>query len=230
MSELDTPLGAGRRARGSRAGLTRARIVEAARSLDVEQVTVKAVADRLGVDRAAVHHHVRDLDGLRELVALDAFIVRLASVSIAADAHWRDACRALAASMYDAVLLTGGLGLYVQLTSAAVAVLEPVEQALRIMVDAGFDDETSARSLATLASLAAAVGREQVTAQRTTGHPQVPELRQALTGSQGEGLQILRRLAAADLVTFNEEQLHTGIDLLLDGMETRLAALRGQDR
>lgn len=229
MPELDPPPGAVRRARGRRAGLSRARIVEAARGWDLEQVTVKSVADRLGVDRAAVHHHVGDLDGLRELVARDAFMVRLASVSVAADAHWRDACRALAASLYDAVVLAGGLGVYVQLTSADVAVLEPVEQTLRIMVEAGFDDETSARSLATLASLAAAIGREHLVAQRTTGHPQVPELRRALEDTPAGGLQILRRLAQADLVTFNDEQLNTGVDLLLDGMELRLAALLEHD-
>jgi len=222
MAGTSEPPGAVRRGRGSRAGLTRDRIVAAARGLGVEKVTVKAVADRLGVDRAAVHHHVRDLDHLRELVALDAFRMRLASVAIPPDAHWRDACRALATSIHDAVLLTGGLGVYIQLRPTDMALLEPVEHTLRIMMAAGFDDGSSAHSLATLASLATALGRERVVAQRTTGHPHVPELRRALEGSGGD-LQILRRLAQADLVNVNDEQLNASIELILDGMEVRLA-------
>jgi len=225
MAGTNEPPDAVRRARGSRAGLTRDRIVEAARGLDLEKVTVKAVADRLGVDRAAVHHHVRDLESLRELVALDAFRTRLASAVIPPEAHWRDACRALALSIHDAVALTGVLGAYVQLRPTDLALLEPVEHTLRVMMAAGFDDETSARSLATLTTLAAALGRDREVARRTTGHPQVPELRRALEGSPGGGFQILRRLAQADLVDVNDEQLNISIDLLLDGMEVRLAVL-----
>src|SRR5262245_12762883 len=105
-----------RRGRGARAGLTTARIVEAARGMDAETITVKAVADRLGVDRAAVHHHVNDLRTLRELAALDAFAGNFPPVILAPDTNWRDACRALAMSIYQAVLASEGLGVYVRLT------------------------------------------------------------------------------------------------------------------
>ncbi|GAA4737134.1 hypothetical protein GCM10023328_17140 [Modestobacter marinus] len=210
-----------RRGRGNRAGLTAARIVAAARTLEPEKVTVKAVADRLGVDRAAVHHHVSDLNTLRELVALDAFAARLAPVVIPPGADWPDACRLLAVSMYDAVLASEGFGVYVRLTSTDVALLEPVEHTLRIMLAAGFDQEAAARFLATLATLAGATARERLLARRPSGHPQPAELHRALEDRDAE-LPLLRRIADAPPLTFDEAQLHAGVDLLLDGMARRL--------
>jgi TetR/AcrR family transcriptional regulator, tetracycline repressor protein len=214
-----------RRGRGGRAGLSRARIVEAARGLDADELTVKAVADRLGVDRAAVHHHVSDLDTLRELIALDAFTLRFAPVEIPSGADWREACRLLAVSMYEAVLSSGRLGTYVRFRSIDVALLEPVEQTLRIMMAAGFDDETAARSLAALASLATDIARERLLTDRPVGHPQVPGLLEALE-QRGPELTVLRRLAEADLVSYNDAQLDTSLELVLDGMAARLTRLQ----
>lgn len=213
-----------RRGRGNRAGLSTARIVEAARGLEAEDITVKAVADRLGVDRSAVHHHVSDLDTLRELIALDSFAANLAPVTIPRNADWREACRTLAHSMHDAVLASKGLGVYIRLSSVNVSLLEPVEQTLRIMVAAGFDDEFAARSLAALSSLAGAVARDRLISERPSGHPQLPELRHALDDANTSSLTILRRLAQADLVEFGDTQLRTSLDLLLDGMAVRLGA------
>lgn len=201
-----------------------ASIVEAARGLDPKKITVKAVADRLGVDRAAVHHHVSDLDGLRELVAGDAFSLRLTPVTVPPGAGWRESCRRLAMSMYDAVLTSQGLGAYLRLNGIDIRQLEPVEETLRIMMDAGFDDETAARSLASLATLASASARERILAGRSTGHPQVPEVRRTL-GDDGSDLRNLSRLTQADLVSFDIRQLETSIDLLLDGMEARLTQI-----
>jgi len=222
MGERASETARRRRGRGSRAGLTRERILEAARGLDPAAVTVKAVADRLGVDRAAVHHHIADLETLRQLVARDVFTVRLAPVVIPPDADWREACRLLAESMYDAVLASGGFGVHIRLSPADIALLEPVEHTLRIMTAAGFDDETAARSLAALAALAGAIARERQMDERATGHPQLPALRHTLEDDRGDALPILRRIAETELDTFGDTQLRTGIDLLIDGMAARL--------
>jgi TetR/AcrR family transcriptional regulator, tetracycline repressor protein len=213
----------GRRQRGDRAGLSPARIVEAARGLDADTITVQAVADRLGVNRATVHHHINDLDTLREMIALDAFAMRFAPVIVPPDADWREACSILAHSMHNAVVAAGGLGTYVRLRAADVAQLEPVERTLRIMIAAGFDDETAARCLAALANLAAAVAREGIIAERERGHPQISELQHALQNDHGAGFTVLRRLAEADLVRYNDTQLNLSINIFLDGMATRLS-------
>lgn len=215
-----------RRGRGTRAGLTAARIVEAARDLDAETITVKAVADRLGVDRAAVHHHVSDVGALRQAVAFEAFTGNFGTLALPPDADWRQACRLLALSMHGAVLAAKGLGVYVRLTAANVALLEPVDRTLRIMTEAGFDDETAARSLAALTSMAGALAREQLIAQQPSGHPQVPELRLALDEAESAHLPALRRFARADLVDFDDTQLQMSIDLLLEGMAARLTNTR----
>jgi hypothetical protein len=99
----------------------------------------------------------------------------------------------------------------VRLTAAGVVLSQSVEDTLRIMTGAGFDDEMAARSLAALSALAAATARERLVAARPTG-PQVPELRSALEAGPGEALTTLRRLAEADLASFNDEQLQMSID------------------
>ncbi len=212
------------RGRGNRAGLTRTQIIEAARELDPERITVKAVADRLGVDRAAVHHHISDRETLRELVALDAFAAGVGPVVIPPDADWQEACRLLAVSIHDEVLAAEGHGTRIPLSAVHIALLQPVDHTLRIMMDAGFDDETAARGLAALATQAAAMARERLMTRRATGHPHVPQLLHAIENASEPGLDILRRLATADLVSLDDAQLHAGIDLIIDGMSTRLAA------
>jgi hypothetical protein len=111
----------------------------------------------------------------------------------------------------------------VHLQANDVALFEPVELTLRIMTEAGFDDETSARCLTTLANLASSAARERVIAQRSHVRPRVPELREALEQTNGPRPEILYRLAQADLVVYDDVQLLFGIDLVLDGMAATLA-------
>jgi AcrR family transcriptional regulator len=214
-----------RRKRGDRAGITPARVIQAAREIRPGELTVKAVADRLGVDRAAIHHHVGDLDSLRELIARDAFHGSLAPVAIPVDSSWQESCRILAVSMHNAMLAAGSLGAYLQFSLADVGALEPVEHTLRAMMAAGFDDETAARSLATLSTLAMAIARERLQTPQLAGHPQVPELRQALQHDPAGAFAVLRRLADADLVSFDDTQLFSSIDLVISGMATSLGVL-----
>jgi len=56
-----------RRRQGVKAGLDLSKILSAASSIPVEDLTMQAVADRLGVDRKAVNHHVSDRETLIRL-------------------------------------------------------------------------------------------------------------------------------------------------------------------
>lgn len=215
-----------RRGRGDRAGLSLSGILEAARELGPQRITVKAVADRLGVDRAAVHHHVSDLHGLRRLVAGDAVSLRLTPLSIPDGLGWREACRLLALSIHEAVIAADGLAAYVHLSDMSIGGLRPVEQTLRIMVAAGFDDESAARCLASLATLSSACARERLLSWTQDGHPHVPAMRRALDeGAGSSALPTLDRLVRADLVSIDDRQLRTSLDLMLDGMEALLTRL-----
>ena len=226
MPEPEEQRSARRRGRGDRAGLTLSGILEAARGLDPQRITVKAVADRLGVDRAAVHHHVSDLHGLRRLVAGDAVSLHLTPLTISDELGWREACRLLAQSIHGAVMATDGLAAYVHLENMGIGQLRPVEQTLRIMVAAGFDDESAARCLASLATLSTACARQRLQSRTQDGHPHVPAMRSALDeGAGSSALPTLDRLVRADLVSHDDRQLGASLDLMLDGMEALLTRL-----
>src|SRR5271168_335957 len=70
------------RTRGRPARISRERIIAAARTIAPEALTMQKVADVLGVDPKALNYHVRDRDGLRELVAVDVFESELRRVKI----------------------------------------------------------------------------------------------------------------------------------------------------
>ena len=78
------------RARGRPARISRERIIAAARTIAPEALTMQKVADVLGVDPKALNYHVRDRDGLRQLVVLDVFESELRRVKIPGGGDWRN--------------------------------------------------------------------------------------------------------------------------------------------
>src|SRR5579884_1659010 len=85
-------------------GVTRARVVEAALDLvqdaGLDALTMRALADRLGVKAASLYWHVRDRDELLELLAA----ALLAAVPPPpAGAGWRAAALAVCAALEDLV-------------------------------------------------------------------------------------------------------------------------------
>src|ERR1700759_3393894 len=85
-----------RRTRGERAGLDIKTIIEAARTLEPEAITMQAVADPLGVDRSALNYYVTGRNALLELVAADAFSTHASQIEVPSDDGWQAACRAYA--------------------------------------------------------------------------------------------------------------------------------------
>ena len=132
--------------------------------------------------------------------------------------------------MYRALLDAGALGEYVQVRAADVPLLEPAERTLAVLMDAGFDDETAARSLTTLAGIATSAARDRLMVERDGVHPRLPQLRRALQEIAGPDFGHLARLAEADIVAFDERQLAASISLVLDGMEARLSRSRPRGR
>ena len=123
-------------------------------------------------------------------------------------------------------MATDGLAAYVHLDDMSIGRLQPVEQTLRIMVAAGFDDESAARCLASLATLSSACARDRLQSWRRTGHPHVPAVRRVLDECAGSSaLPTLDRLLRADLVSHDDRQLRASLDLMLDGMEALLTRL-----
>lgn len=208
-----------RRGRGIRANLDRASIVEVARSIPSEELTLQAVAEKLGVDRKAVSHHVGDRDTLLELVAIEALSEHFVGVAIP-DGDWTVACRAFATMLNDGLISTGYLAEYFRLSGqTGISALEPAETALDRMVEAGIDEPTAARGLAILTNLVISHARNVVMSARFGTHPQRAELRSILDDTSAPKFELLRRLLLAEVDPSDDSTFELSIDIFILGME-----------
>lgn len=223
----DASAGEPRRGRGQSAGLDRARIVEAARGLSPKQLTMQAVADRLGVDRSALHYHVPDRPALLELVAEDTFATYLSPVGIADDIDWREGLRLLARATRDSVVATGQFASYLRLVSPAGGdVLKPTEIVLGRMVDAGFDLVESARAIYALSGLAMSLAQGQIAAHEDGPHPAVRETRRALAETDPALHPLLSQVSESPNDVFDDASFDDLVDIFIGGLAQRLAQRR----
>jgi AcrR family transcriptional regulator len=79
-----------------------ARIVKAAIAIGLSRVTVKAVAQRLGVTAPALYRHVRSRDEIVKLAAIELAVKRPQADGSAR--HWSDVVRGCATGMVDLFL------------------------------------------------------------------------------------------------------------------------------
>jgi len=213
----------GRRAIGVRAGLSLERIIEAARSLDPDTLTMQALANELGVDRKALNHHVSDRETLFELVAVDAFSARFSAVHIAEHIRWQEACLAYARGFTESVIATGLLADRIRLSDSLVTkVLQPTEAVLKRMVEGGFDDEFAMRSLALLTNICSAYARDTVLVSRSGVNPRPHLLRKSLDERDSRDFENLTRIAALPASTYDEVQLELSIEVFIRGTEAVL--------
>lgn len=213
------------RAVGRKAGLTLQQIIEAARSLDPDELTMQALANRLGVDRKAINHHVSDRGTLTSLVAMDAFSSSFSAVEIGEDTSWQEACRSYAHGFADSAIATGPFAEYIQLTDPYVTtVLEPTEAVLAKMVDAGFDPETAMRSLSLLSNICLAYARDITLRQRTGVAPRAEILEGALESRDAEKLPTLATITELPVDTYDRRQLEISIQIHISGTESLLGA------
>lgn len=216
MEHADTPA---RRARGARAGLDADRIVAAARGMDPSTLTMQSLARELGVDRKALHHHVRNREHLFELLALDAFRRRFGEVDVALGTTWQDACRAYARGMVQSLLDIGAWAEHFRFTSQRdLALVGPAEAIAERMLAAGYDEVTVSRSMHLLVTICTGFARDSLVGRRAEGHPQIEDLRRALDGVQGE-YAALRRLVDARVDNFGDAQLAFDLDAFITAIE-----------
>ncbi|MBZ4487904.1 hypothetical protein LQ938_12540 [Microbacterium sp. cx-55] len=210
-----------RRGRGERAGLDRATILAAARTVDAAKLTMQGLADLLGVDRKALHHHVSGREALLELLAEDTFLARMSAVGIPDDASWKDACRIFADAMRRALVDSGPLMSHFRVSSqVTLASVRPAEIVLERMLAAGFDDDTAGRGLLLLTTVSVGFAREQLSASGADGHPHVRNFRDMLAHADADDLGALRRLDRRDFDAYGDEQFRFDIDAFLTAMST----------
>ncbi len=205
--------------RGRPPQISREQIVAAARSVPCEQLTMKAIADALGVSRKALHYHVGDKEGLLNLVVADLFEAELANINLPA-ADWRLVLRAWARAFRDGVLQVGVPGTYIQLHGmAGMTAMKLTERVLQSLFDAGFDEALARRGLNVMSNVAmmhANIGL--IKAQHQGMYPPEAELADVLGQSMAEEFPALRRMLAVVQNEAPDDQFEFELDLAIAGL------------
>lgn len=219
---MSDPRPAQRRRRGARAGLDLAVILDAARGLDPDDVTMQGVATALGVDRKALNHHVTDRKSLLELLAIDAFRRRFAQSDVDLGETWQSACRAYAENMWHSLVDVGQWLPAFRFTSPRdLAIAGPADVIAARMLTAGFEPVTVSRAMHLLVTICRGFAQDAVIGSRAGGHPQVEDLRAALAAER-EGYAALRELLDARVDNYGAEQFAFDLDAFIAAIE-RLA-------
>ncbi|MFC1403404.1 TetR/AcrR family transcriptional regulator C-terminal domain-containing protein [Streptacidiphilus cavernicola] len=207
-----------RRGRGNSVGLGPKQIVDAARTLPPERLTMQAVANLLGVDRKAIHNHVPDREALATLVALDALAANSTDVQIPEDADWQTASRIYAYGLVDGVIAVGGLARHLSQGSPLTAqTLDGTEAVLARLIEAGFDQATAQRYMAALTNICLAFARDVIDAAQEGTATRLHYLQAALAERDADHFPHLSRIARQPEDTYDRQQLEFTLDIFLAG-------------
>ncbi|MTD55605.1 hypothetical protein [Amycolatopsis pithecellobii] len=213
-----------RRRQGIKAGLDLPQILSAASAIAPDELTMQAVADRLGVDRKAVNHHVSDRETLLRLVAVDAYTRSFAAVSIPADCDWREASRIYGHGIASAVIALGPLARHVRVGASADALLLTVTEAvLARYVQAGFDLETGLRALSMLSDICEAYAHGVVGMAQDGAGKRDLWLREVLRDLPEQHPRYLGEAVESQIYTYDARQLEISIEIYIRGVEALTA-------
>lgn len=201
-----------------------ATIVAAALEIGLDKVTLKQIADRLGVAQATLYRHVNNREELLRLAAFQLTLQR--QLPGAANTHWSDLAVQYAESLYEsflnepqliAQLLKGELGPH-----AEVDVLEQFLSAIR---QHGFSELEGVQlfhaiRMVTIGAAAGAIGQR---AAKTAGKPWGAAMRRTLDERDGAELPQVRRVLPPTLEIDSIPWLPS-LHALLSG----IAAARGE--
>ena len=202
--------------------INRQMIVDAARSLSREGLTLQAVADRLGVDRKAISYYVTGRQQLVDLVATQSIGEELGDLELPED--WSAAIHAWAEATRRAMLREGSMALVIDHLPGA-GILASLDVLLQRLLDAGFDEVTAGRALYCLTQVVFAGARDTLLVERHGEHPTFAEVARVLGDLPDDRLPHLRRLPLADDPQRSaEDQARFDIDLVVAGLRNRLDA------
>jgi len=209
-----------RRGRGRPARIDRDRIVQAALELEStgEPLSMKAVADRLGVQRPNLYHHVTDRDALVALVDA-ARIEQLLDESWMPppDAHWRTWLRAFANAIRDASLSSPRFSEYFSFGGAVGRrQLDQIERLHEVLVRAGFDPVSAGRCVTLMAELVH-INVRAIRVTRARGREPHRESIAEILRDEPEALPFMRAANTGDHDP--EAQFAFDLDAALAGLE-----------
>jgi TetR/AcrR family tetracycline transcriptional repressor len=214
-----------RRGRGRPPQISREQIVAAARSVPREDVTMKAVADALGVTRKALHYHVGDRDGLINLMVVDLFESELAGIDLPNDADWRIVLRAYARAFRDGVVQVGVPATHVQMRGmGGLAAMELAEHVIQSLLRAGFDAPLARRALTAISNVAFAAANIDLLKTQHGIYPHEAEISAALAQALEHQFPGLRGVLASARDDGPDDEFEFELNLVLTGLEQALAA------
>lgn len=203
--------------------VTVAAIIEAARDIGLDHVTLKEIADRLGVALATLYRHVKNRDELVRLAAFEAALERRLPDS--AHAHWTELATRYAETLFEsflaepqmiAELLKGRIGPHVE--------IDVLEQFLTEIAKHGFSEEEGVRLFHAIGTLTigAAAGAIGWKASGAAGAPWTTSVKRALGERDADELPRVRRVLPRAVDT--SPQWQPALQALLNGF----AAARGE--
>jgi TetR/AcrR family transcriptional regulator, tetracycline repressor protein len=211
------------RGRGRPPRVSRESIIEAARGIAPELLSMQSVADRLGVDRSTINYHFTDRDELFSQVASSAFGTEMAGYVAPESEDWRDWVTSYGEAVHRALLQHPEFAGHVRLAFGSNAeAFGPVEGLIRILSNAGFDERAVVQSIAYLSEVVHAAVRNEIEVANG-GHPQGVELARFLGGQPREAMPGIRRIMELDPLA-HEEHFAFAMRMVVAGMESLLPA------
>ena len=210
-----------RRGRGRPPRVSRGSIIEAARGLGLEDFSMQAVADRLGVDRSTINYHFSDRDELFAVVASITLGSEMESWTPPDSEDWRDWVIDYTRRVHDALVRHATVSVFVRMPLGVdVASLAPVEGMIQKLSEAGFDDVTVGHAVSYIAEVAHATAQDEILAASGT-HPQGPELVRYLEAQPADVAPGLRRLVQTNPHA-QASHFDFALKVLIAGLESQL--------
>ncbi len=208
---------------GRPAKLDRAMIARAACDIGLDRVTMKAVADRLGVSVPALYHYVDGRDDLMRLGAEHS----ASQIRVPKDRgqHWTMWLLEWAHYSHDAFVAQPALLLQFLNGSLGVdRMVEHVDAVVGVLTRQGFTpvEAVEAYEVVSACALGVAVGRIREEASEQAGRPVTAEYERVLAMQPPDALPHLRRLLAAD------EQPSTDLTARIETVLRGIAARRNE--
>jgi AcrR family transcriptional regulator len=214
-----------RRGVGRPAQISRQAIAEAAQHVGLSNLTLKAVADHLGVSVAGLYHHIRGKDDLMRLAA--EHTAANSEVPLDHGQHWATWLAEWAVYNYDAFVAEPVL--FDQFLTGAInteSIAGTTDAILGALVRQGFTigEANAAYQLTSSCALGAALKAIRAARGRAAGRSELGELHQVLDRHERSELPYLRQFLAM-AVTEKPDDFAPSLATALSG----IAAARGEE-
>lgn len=219
----DAVVPVGARGRGRPPVITREQVVDAATRIGLQHLTVQAVADELGVTRAAIYHYVDGVDDLRRLAAYET-VPRFA-VLRGDHQSWHDWVRAFARACRAWRLEQGDVLLQVTVDPAQLDwFLVIVDEGIDVLVRAGFSEVGAGHALHFVGGVVWINTQDEIIARSSPDgrHPQASEVARTVADQDHE-LSHVRRNVTGVAFADPDARFERELRWVIDALEVELA-------